>query len=51
MSSENNTNKSHSTLERLTQARDNFPCVWIKTVNGVKEDICYWNEILKDKWL
>ena len=48
---ENNTNKSHSTLERLIQARDNFPCIWIKTVDGVDEDICYWYEILKDKWL
>lgn len=47
---ENNTDKSLPTLERLTQARDRFPCIWTKHVDGVKEKVCYWDEILKDKY-
>lgn len=48
---ENNTDKSKSTYERLMQARNEFPCIWTRCVDGVDEEVCYWNKILKDKWL
>lgn len=48
---ERDTDKSAPTWERLMQARDKFPCIWTKYVDGKKEHICYWNEILKEKWL
>ena len=41
-----------TTKERLTQARKEFPCVWITNYNkGVEKTTCYWDIILKDKWL
>jgi hypothetical protein len=45
------TNKTKSTKERLEQARKNFPCKWTRYVNGEEEMICYWDIILKSKWL
>jgi hypothetical protein len=45
------TDKTKSTKERLEQARKNFPCRWTRYVNGEEEMICYWDIILKSKWL
>ena len=47
----NHTNKTESTKERIKQARKEFPCVWISSKNGIKTETCYWNVILKNKWL
>jgi len=43
------TNKSNTTQERLEQSRKDFPCEWTTHYNGVKESVCYWDKILKDK--
>lgn len=40
-----------TTKERLEQARTEFPCVWTSIKNGVKTEICYWDIILKNKYL
>lgn len=46
-----NTDKTKSTYERLIQARKEFPCTWASTKNGVETKTCYWDVILKDKWI
>ena len=45
------TDKSKSRKERIKQARIEFPCRWITYTNGVEENICYWDLILRDKYL
>ena len=45
------TDKSKTTKERIAQAKEEFPCIWSSTVDGVKTTTCYWDVILKDKWL
>ena len=45
------TNKSKSRKERIEQARKEFPCRWRTFTNGVEESICYWDLILRDKYL
>ena len=45
------TDKSKTTKERIAQAKEQFPCIWSSTVDGVKTTTCYWDVILKDKWL
>jgi hypothetical protein len=45
------TDKTKSTKERIEQARKNFECVWTRNVDGKKETVCYWDIILKSKWL
>jgi hypothetical protein len=40
-----------TTKERLKQARKEFPCVWSSTRDGVKTTTCYWDVILKNKYL
>ena len=45
------TDKTKSTKERLEQARKGFPCTWTNSRDGVKTETCYWDVILKDKWL
>lgn len=45
------TDKTKSTKERLEQARKKYPCRWTRYVNGEEEMICYWDSILKNKWL
>jgi hypothetical protein len=45
------TDKTQNTKERLKQARKKFPCKWTRHTNGEKETICYWDSILKIKWL
>jgi hypothetical protein len=39
------------TKERLEQARKEFPCVWTSTSDGVITEICYWDKVLKEKYL
>ena len=47
-----NTDKTKKTKERIEQARKEFPCVWTTYGKNSKEEtICYWNIILKEKWL
>lgn len=42
------TDKTKSVDERLTQAREEFPCVWTTSRGeGKKETVCYWDVILK----
>ena len=36
---------------RLKKARKKFPCVWNSTKDGVETKTCYWDVILKEKWL
>lgn len=45
------TDKTKNTKERLEQARKKYPCKWTRHVNGEEEMICYWDSILKNKWL
>ena len=45
------TDKSKSTKERIAQAKEIFPCKWETTINGLTTKICYWDVILKEKWL
>jgi hypothetical protein len=40
-----------TTKERLEQAKKGFPCVWSSTRDGVKTTTCYWDVILKNKYL
>lgn len=40
-----------TTKERIEQSRKEFPCVWISTKNGVETKTCYWDVILKNKYL
>lgn len=40
-----------TTKERLEQARTEFPCVWTSIKDGVETEICYWDIILKNKYL
>ena len=40
-----------TTKERLEQSRKKFPCVWTSTKDGVKTTTCYWDVILKKKYL
>lgn len=47
-----NTNKNKSTEERIKDARENFPCTWKSHyADGRTETICYWDRILKDRYL
>jgi hypothetical protein len=46
-----NTDKTKSMNERIEQARKEFPCVWISTKDGIEEKICYWDLVLKPKYL
>lgn len=45
------TDKSLPTSQRIAQARKEFPCVWTNTTNGKEKKVCYWDVILKNKWL
>lgn len=40
-----------TTKERLEKARKEFPCIWISTRHGVETKTCYWDLILKNKYL
>lgn len=45
------TDKSKSVKERLKEAKDNFPCKWIEYNGDDKSTVCYWDLILKKKYL
>jgi len=46
------TDKTKSKSERIIQCREEFPCVWIKSVDGVNEDqIDYYELILRKKYI
>lgn len=47
----NHTDKNKSTKERLEQARKDFPCEWTSYSNNTEITTCYWDKILKDKWI
>lgn len=40
-----------TTKERLEIARKKFPCTWRSYKNGIETEICYWDVILKNKYL
>lgn len=44
------TDKSKSCEERIKQAREKYPCKWTTYRDGVEEEICYWDVILKNKY-
>jgi hypothetical protein len=37
--------------KRIKKSRKKFPCVWSSTRDGVKTTTCYWDVILKNKYL
>ena len=46
------TDKKLSVRERLDIARKEFPCEWTTHTTGQKKKkVCYWDLILKNKWL
>jgi hypothetical protein len=45
------TDRKASTADRIEAARKGFPCKWTSTKDGVETKTCYWDLILKDKWL
>jgi hypothetical protein len=45
------TDKSKSTKERIKEAREKNPCVWTVGRTGEEKEICYWDEVLKSKYL
>jgi len=41
-----------STEARIKVAREGFPCIWTTSYGeGEKETVCYWDKILKDKYV
>jgi len=45
------TNKANSIEERIKQARKLKPCIWTSKKDGIKTEVCYWDLILKEKYL
>lgn len=39
------------TKNRIKEARKEFPCKWITYRDDVKEEVCYWDICIKDKYL
>ena len=39
------------TKDRIKQAREEFPCVWTTVRDGIEIKTCYWDLILKTKWV
>ena len=48
---ENDTDKDLSTEARIKLAKEINPEVWNRSWEGKEEIICYWDKVLKDKWL
>ena len=46
-----NTDKNKTTKERLVQAKEGFPCKWRNYSNGEAKLICYWDVVVKDKYI
>jgi hypothetical protein len=45
------TDKTKTVKERLKQAREKYPCNWTRHNGEEEETICYWNSILKNRYL
>lgn len=45
------TDKKLPVKYRIKQARTEFPCIWTSRKDGVETEICYWDRILKNKYL
>lgn len=46
-----NTDKNKSVKERIQQAKEIFPCRWISYKGKERIPVCYWDLILKKKYL
>lgn len=44
------TDKNKSTVERIKQAKEKYPCIWTSSKDGVETKTCYWDYILKNKY-
>jgi len=42
------TDKTKTPKERISDAKRIYPCIWKTHRDGVEEEICYWNLILKN---
>lgn len=49
--SRNTEHVARTIKSRLTVARKLFPCVWTSHKNGIETTTCYWDLILKNKYL
>lgn len=45
------TDKKKTVKERLKQAREEFPCTWTSHSNGEDKKVCYWDIIIKNKYI
>jgi len=46
------TDKTKSVEERIQKSREGFPCIWTTSRGeGKKETVCYWDKILKEKYI
>lgn len=45
------TNKRDSIKNRIKRAKELEPCVWTSTTNNIETKTCYWDLILKNKYL
>ena len=45
------TNKKDSVKDRLKRAKELEPCVWTSSPNNIETKTCYWDLILKNKYL
>lgn len=45
------TNKNKTKQERIKEAKIKYSCIWTTYQNNKKEKICYWDLILKEKYL
>lgn len=48
---ENHTDKSKSNRERIKEAKEKFSCIWTIYDGEQKKSICYWDEVLKTKYV
>jgi hypothetical protein len=45
------TDRKKSIKDRIVDARNKYDCVWTLHFGDHVEKICYWNIILKEKWM
>jgi len=48
---DNHTDKSKSRRERIKEAKEKFPCVWTRYSGDETKEICYWDVVLKKKYI
>ncbi len=48
---ENHTDKTKTKFERIKQAKELYPCIWRVSSGGVETSICYWDVVLKKKYV